>query len=147
MMPVQSRQRHSNADCPVSGLETLETLAADFASFLTDIEALANGIKNNAEAPAISIEAFASAGKQLLERAEIAVEEAQAARQTSTNIIAYVLGKDRALKILPDASDNHICGTGNDISTSSVDKAGSAAERRLSSSNVDSVEVGRHTLR
>ncbi|CCT76129.1 uncharacterized protein FFUJ_14240 [Fusarium fujikuroi IMI 58289] len=83
--------------------------------------------------------------KRLLERAETAVEEAQAAHQTSTNVVAYILGEDRALKILPDASDNHTCGTGNDISTSSVDKAGPAAERRLSSSNVNSIKVGRHT--
>lgn len=138
------------------------------------MEALAIGIKNNAEAPAISIKASASAGfphnnarqchhksrpdyertlaaltwsgqKRLLERAKTAVKEAQAAHQTSTNVVADILGKDRALKILPDASDNRICGTGNDISTSSVDKDGPAAKRRLSSSTVDSFKVDRHT--
>ncbi|KAF5613632.1 uncharacterized protein FTJAE_13886 [Fusarium tjaetaba] len=42
------------------------------------------------------------------------------------------------------ASDNHIFGTGNIIDTSSINKAGPAAECRQSSSNADDVKCDRH---
>ncbi|KAF5597692.1 hypothetical protein FPANT_4008 [Fusarium pseudoanthophilum] len=130
MSPVQTQRRHSNADCPPSGFQALETLVADLGSLVTEVEALAKDFRADFKAPVIDDEARAI--------------DTQAAYQTSATVVAYILGKDRAFQMLRVASDNHILGTGNDIDTSSIDKAGPAAERRQSTSNAGDVKYDHH---
>ncbi|KAF5700343.1 hypothetical protein FMUND_14375 [Fusarium mundagurra] len=143
MSPIQSQQQCSNANDNIAGIENiatdLDTIAADFQFLKVGSEALAI----HAETSGINLEACAI-DKRLLDRAETAVEQAQAAHQTSTNVVVYILGKDRLLKILRVARDNHIPETGNDINTSSVNEAGPAAEWRQSSPNEDDVKCDRH---
>ncbi|KAF5978842.1 hypothetical protein FCOIX_5645 [Fusarium coicis] len=152
MLPVQRQRRHSSADCPSSGPQALETLVADLGSLVTEVEALEKDMRADDNAPVIGDEARAihiepsppaslpHNDKRLLNRAETATEQAQAANQVSASVVAYILGKDRAIKMLRVASDNRILG----IDTSSIGKAEPAAECRQSSHNADDVKCDRH---
>ncbi|KAF5659329.1 hypothetical protein FDENT_13943 [Fusarium denticulatum] len=111
----------------------LETLEADFESILTDIQSLANDIKPpmiDAEARAIDTDASsASFADNNTHRRQYKP------RSEHERILANLAW---------NTSKNHICGTGNDTNTSSVNQAGPVAEYRHSSSNIDDVKCDRN---
>ncbi|KAF5544903.1 hypothetical protein FNAPI_9285 [Fusarium napiforme] len=142
-------------DIDLIGFQALETLVADLGSLVTEVEALAKDLRADVKAPVIVDEARAidtepsspaslphSNAHQSQQKSRPDYERilaTQAAYQTSASVVAYILGKDRAFQMLRVASDSHIFGSGNDIDTSSIDKAEPAVEYRQSSPNADNV--------